>query len=332
MINVGAGNIQAIKVGAEDAIKAYQGSTLVWTAGGPVYTALTCEYLVTTTGETKIGGTIANYCTGMTVDGVDVAAANTYVFETPGKHIVVWNVDQGGYSNLDSPIDAFNSTYTLKVVHLPSFTAHIGQSAFYHCTGMTECDMSGTAIWGLNGQAFSRCVSLKEIKLPPCTRLNGHTFDECLGVTSVTFTDALTTIGDYDFYRLGENVTANPLEIDIPSGVTSIGEAAFAYSKIDYVHLPEGLQTIGPMAFFALYAPDITIPASVTSLGNSSLGTFNGSGIWFEGSVPPFSPGPYEDQNPFYPLSSHIAIKVPRGSLAAYQAACPMYASQMEEY
>ena len=329
MINIGTGNIQGMRVGIDEAVRAYQGSTLVWTAEEPIYTALTCEYLVTTTGETKIGGTIANYCTGMTVDGVDVAAANTYVFETPGKHIVVWNVDQGGHTNLDIPIDAFNSTYTLKVVHLPSFTSFIGQGAFYHCTGMTECDMSGTAIWSINGQAFSRCVSLKEIKLPPCTRLNGHTFDECLSVTSVTFTDALTTIGNYDFYRLGENVSTYSLEIEIPSGVTSIGESAFAYSKIDYVHLPEGLQEIGPMAFFALYAPSITIPDSVVYMGASCLGMFSGSEIWFEGSVPP-----QFDGDPFYQLSAdYVTIYVPRNYYETYKAVIPqMYWDQIATY
>lgn len=314
-----------IKVGSADASKAYQGSTLVWTAEEPIYTALTCDYQVTATGQTKIANTMANYCSDMVVDGVVVEASNTYVFNSTGNHRVEWHIIEQ-YENT-IPSDAFRETLTLNIAHLPSTMWGIGSASFYGCTGLTECDMSGTAIWSVNGSAFQNCLSLKEIKLPPCNRIYAYTFYGCTNVTSITFTDTITRIDNNAFDGVGEMMHgSHEIELIMPSGLTYIGEAAFAHLKTDVIELNEGLETIGREAFFGADESSIDIPSTVTSIGYDAFGQCPLMDIKFKGSTPPTFDG-----DPF--MYDHLTrIVVPSGSLAAYQAALPSYASIMVEY
>lgn len=324
MINVGAGNIQAIKVGAEDAIKAYQGSTLVWTAGGPVYTALTCEYLVVETGETKIANTMGSLCTDMVVDGHQVEASNYYEFTTTGKHIVEWHIAEN--PNV-VPASSFYDVPCLDVVHIPSTTTYIHMYAFNHCTGLTQCDMSGTAISAINSGAFQGCESLNEIVLPPATRIWSNAFDGCHSVTSITFNDALTRIDDYAFREVGELMHGeHDIWLFFPSGVTRIGNYAFAYVRTDDIELNEGLEFIGDEAFFGADELFVEIPSTVTWIGAHAFGQCPLENVTFKGSTPPSF-----GENPF--MNDHLrTISVPSGSLAVYQSALPDYASLMVEY
>lgn len=319
MINVGAGNIQAIKVGAEDAIKAYQGSTLVWTAGGPVYTALTCEYLVVETGETKIANAMVNptYFTGMTVDGVEAPIANTYVFDTPGLHVVEWQAQDP--TNISIPDDAFREVYGLKVVHLPSVTTYIGMSAFYGCTGLTECNMSGTAIWSINSGAFQGCTSLRSIDLPPCTRIQAYSFYNCTSVSSITLTDTITRIDDYAFSFVGSS-SSQAFELEIPSSVTQIDRSAFDSCHFNGLILNEGLEVIGDDAFNDTDGYSLEIPSTVTSIGSGAFGNQNIDSVRFKSVTPPTLGGDI-----FFGAGNVNRIEVPAGSLAAYQAVFPGY-------
>lgn len=313
-----------IKVGSADASKAYQGSTLVWTAEEPIYTALTCEYLVTVTGETKIANTMGSLCTDMVVDGQQVEASNYYEFTTTGKHVVEWHIAENPSI---VPASSFYDVACLGVVHLPATTTYIHMYAFNHCTGLTECNMSGTAISAINSGAFQGCESLKEIVLPPATRIWNNAFDGCHSVTSITFNDALTRIDNYAFREVGEMMHgSHDIALIMPSGLTHIGEAAFAYVKTDDIELNEGLETIGREAFYGADESSIDIPSTVTSIGYDAFGQCPLMDIKFKGSTPPTFDG-----DPF--MYDHLTrIVVPSGSLAAYQAALPSYASIMVEY
>ena len=55
--------------------------------------------------------------------------------------------------------------------------------------------------------------------------------------------------------------------IEIPEGVTSIGEECFEFSNIQSISLPSTLLTIGSSAFTSTKITSLTIPSSVTSIG-----------------------------------------------------------------
>ena len=69
--------------------------------------------------------------------------------------------------------------------------------------------------------------------------------------------------------------TDSVVKVDIGTAVTSIGEGAFAYyySWLTSITIPEGVTSIGDMAFYDCERlTSITIPDSVTSIGEGAFG------------------------------------------------------------
>ena len=61
-------------------------------------------------------------------------------------------------------------------------------------------------------------------------------------------------------------------EVIIPDTVKTVGSAAFSYSSVVSVSLPEGLETIEESAFYSCESlSDINIPDSVSSIGNGAF-------------------------------------------------------------
>lgn len=81
-------------------------------------------------------------------------------------------------------------------------------------------------------------------------------------IREVVLSESITTIGNRAFYG-----AVNLQWVEIPEGVTKIGNLAFQYSGINYVELPVSLTTIGQYAFSESALQEITIPASVTEVG-----------------------------------------------------------------
>ena len=76
-------------------------------------------------------------------------------------------------------------------------------------------------------------------------------------------------------------------DVNIPNGVTSIGDYAFSeFSSLDRITIPDSVTSIGNGAFFdCLYLTRITIPSSVTSIGNSAFfGCSSLENIYYKGT------------------------------------------------
>lgn len=77
-------------------------------------------------------------------------------------------------------------------------------------------------------------------------------------------------INDYHMCPRGcaAHCTTLPSDLNIPEGVSSIGNAAFFGTSIEKVHLPSTIKTIGNGAFSSCEnLTSINIPASVENLG-----------------------------------------------------------------
>ena len=132
--------------------------------------------------------------------------------------------------------------------------------------------------------------SLREVTVTGGNILRGA-FYNCLGLTSVTIGDGVTSIGNYAFYNcsgltsvtIGAGVTSIGYEafygctgltsITIPDSVTSVGYRAFyGCSGLTSVTIGEGVTSIGSAAFYGCTGlTSITIPDSVTSIGSSAF-------------------------------------------------------------
>ena len=315
MIDIGALEISAMRIGSTDASQAYVGDTLVWSAIQPVTTGLCCEYQVSTTGVTTIGNAITSGTQTMNVDGVDYPASTTFNFDRAGKHYVSW----GDITNL--PINAFANVTALTKVNFQDTTSFIGAYAFSGCTRLQHADMSHTAIWAMNAGAFSACTSLQEISLSPrITKINARMFDGCSGTTAITIPSSVTQINEYAFQN-----TSSSIDVVIPGSVKSISFYSFA-GLSGYYYLNEGLESIGNSAFeFSTNQFEVTIPSTVTSIGYNAFESTQT--IRFKSSTPPTFGGQLVADE--YDVQT---VYVPSGSLAAYQAALPEYASRMVEY
>jgi len=77
----------------------------------------------------------------------------------------------------------------------------------------------------------------------------------------------ITRIGEEAFYQ---NFSVN--SVTIPEGVTSIGYMAFEQCSMNNVHLPESLSSIERSAFMECHSlTSITIPSGVTNIGESAF-------------------------------------------------------------
>ena len=322
MINIGSGNIQAIKVGTDDYIKAYQGSTLVWSAENPV-TALTCYYHVTQTGTTTIGNAITSGTSTMIVDGVSVPASTTFNFTTTGNHVVEW-VDV--ISSL--PMNAFAGVTALTEVEFPETVHQINYYAFSGCTNLVSADMTVCTSLAINAGAFWDCALLREIQLGPVSRIHDDLFNGCVGVSSevLIIPETVSSIGNRSFQNLGCNGHIG-INLTFPSGITSVGHMAFENSRVTYFGLNDGLLTIGNYAFARTGPPDMDIPASVTSIGTGAFEDVSCQSVRFLGTTPPTFG---DDVFQYAPLFD--GIRVPEASIEAYKAALPQYVDKIVGY
>ena len=165
--------------------------------------------------------------------------------------------------------------------NLTSITIHsgvtsIGGYAFYGCSNLESVTFAeGSQLTSIGDYAFDGCSSLTSIEIPagvselPDGSYGSSVFSGCSNLESVTFAEGsqLTCIGDYAFYECGSLTS-----IEIPAGVTSIGDYAFyACSNLESVTFAEGseLTSIGYRAFDECSSLEsIEIPAGVTSIGD----------------------------------------------------------------
>ena len=148
--------------------------------------------------------------------------------------------------------------------------------------------------------------------------IGDSTFVECTSLTSVIIPNSVTSIGNYAFYH------SSLTSVTIPNSVTSIGDLAFSYTSLTYpvynAHcfaylpmsfkgayaIPEGIKHITGGAFCdRYYLTSITIPNSVTSIGDFAFAASALTSIFIPNSVT--SIGDYA----FFDCSSLTSVTLP---------------------
>ncbi|MDR1245882.1 MAG: leucine-rich repeat domain-containing protein [Clostridiales Family XIII bacterium] len=131
----------------------------------------------------------------------------------------------------------------------------------------------------IEDQSFYNCVGLTDIDIQDgVTSIGEHAFSGCTGLTEASLPDSVTEIGDSAFHSC-----MNLARINIPDGVTSIGGLAFYQCvPLTEINIPDGVTYIGRIPFYGTGITEITVPASVSSVGSASLqlggGPFGGMG------------------------------------------------------
>ena len=185
--------------------------------------------------------------------------------------------------------DAFGSCTSLASVTIPESVTSLGEFAFSGCSRLASVTIPDS-VTSIGDYAFSDCISLTSITIPDSvTSIGKGAFENCDSLTSITIPDSVTSIGSNAFYDCSSIAS-----ITIPDSVTSIGGNAFKYTALyndaskwengvlyirnhlidakkmtsyEYV-VKNGTKTIAGSAFWDNKLMYITIPDSVTSIGD----------------------------------------------------------------
>lgn len=210
---------------------------------------------------------------------------------------------------------AFDGCSSLISIEIPSNVSSIGKSAFSFCSFLTSIEIPSSVRW-IGESAFSYCCSLTSIEIPSSViNIGDYAFGNCFFTkTSFVNKSSLTdsenwgaTIADQitaDGLVIDKNVVIGysgyPTSVNIPEGVTSIGNSVFnscssltsikiplsvtsisswAFcwcSSLTLIELPSSLTEIGENAFYACSSlTSIVIPASVTIIGANAFGCYD---------------------------------------------------------
>ena len=206
-------------------------------------------------GITKMGSSTFNGCTALkTVVLPSVQELGMYTFNgctslesvTFGENATT--IGTATFASYAMDYTTYTSRYVevanLKTVVMPTAISEIPMYAFYWCSGLQTINLGGATHVG--EYAFANCTSLKEV----------------VGM------EQLVSVDKYAFYGCTAIESLNLAEIE------SVGKWAFAVenSNVGYtsVSFPKA-QTIEGYAFFGNKASEITIPATLTKIGDGAF-------------------------------------------------------------
>lgn len=180
---------------------------------------------------------------------------------------------------------AFRYLPNLTSVTIPATVKRIGSFAFQACENLKEVHIEAEVV---GEAAFIHCRKLEKVYIGSGVKAIGvSAFEDCPRINGIHITDVAAWCG---IYFGGYN--SNPLEqnreggrnhiylngqeiidLDIPQGVTKIGDYAFHCAKnIRSVNIPSSVTAIGEYAFFQNEAlRQVTGAASVTTIGTQAF-------------------------------------------------------------
>ncbi|MBR6089184.1 MAG: leucine-rich repeat protein [Anaerolineaceae bacterium] len=181
------------------------------------------------------------------IDTVSFSGDNNYYFTEDGVLF-----DKAGNALMSYPAGKKDETYTV-----PDWVTKISMAAFSENKYLTSVSLSEN-ITSMEGNPFCGCTSL--------TRLNVSPFNSVFE----SHKEALFNIKTREivvYYWGTENESYT-----VPSGVRAIAQECFyKHPELKSISLPSGLSSIGDAAFAESGLTSITIPDNVISLGNSSF-------------------------------------------------------------
>ncbi|MBR5697300.1 MAG: leucine-rich repeat protein [Prevotella sp.] len=229
---------------------------------------------------------------------------------------------------------AFSGCTGLTTIAIPSNVTTFGDHAFSNCSSLaiiTNLNNVNT----IGASAFYGCTSLASVSIDVAT-VESNTFSGCSNLSQVTFGSKVANIKEGAFKNCTKLTT-----ISIPGAVVSINSNCFegctalntvtlhqgtkyllpsAFKgcyNLQTINLPEGLLSIGESAFHTCQAlKSIDIPSTVTNIeGNVFLQCTSLTTVTVNWQTPLTVPATA------FPNRTRQGLVVPKGTLAAYQAA-----------
>ena len=156
---------------------------------------------------------------------------------------------------------AFYDYKNLSEVVFPSTLTFIGKYAFYN-TGVTEVDLSGTALKQVGSGMFQNCRQLKKVDFSgtALTEIQYADFAHCDALYEAILPSCLRLIEPSAFYSCKVlfklHVEGSTKVVDLPSEqLTSIGDSAFQRCEsLIGIRFPKSMEKVGAKAFMGCKA------------------------------------------------------------------------------
>ena len=248
------------------------------------------RYTVSGTSATITGydGTDTNLVIPETLDTYTVTAIGANAFQ--GKSLVsvvfpktLQSVGANAFKNCTS---LESVTFTLNEEVVPTsgnadrlYDCQIGEYAFSGCTSLNTVNLSRN-IHRIEGYVFDGCSSLKSLELPDQLEYMGCYMIRGTGISTLTIPSSVTSCGN-DWYNGPVAGCATLREMVFEEGRTFV--PAYIAASDDYtsnlsrIVLPEGISTIGYMAFYKCRGIEtVELPESLETIEN---GAFQRNGL-----------------------------------------------------
>ena len=139
---------------------------------------------------------------------------------------------------------AFENCQSIEKITIPNSVISIGKEAFSGCSKLESAFLS-ESITIIEDRLFFNCWKLRRISIPAgVTTIWSSAFEGCFSLTSVMLPDSLKTIGNFAFS---------------------------ACRKLDTLVIPDGVVELGYFMFSDCELSELTLPNSVTKIGESLL-------------------------------------------------------------
>ncbi|MBQ7849144.1 MAG: leucine-rich repeat protein [Clostridia bacterium] len=173
--------------------------------------------------------------------------------------------------------NAFRACRSLRRVYMPDGLTAIGEGAFQGCAALADLDVPAS-VMTIGAKAFAGCPALK-LGVTSCSAAHQYVRENNLlfrvtGDAAPGFTADLTEKG-----CIIREYTQNSTRVRVPDQiggrpVVAIGDRAFLKKRVEKVHLPESVVTVGDFAFSGCSTlTDIVLPQGLSHIG---MGAFDG--------------------------------------------------------
>ena len=194
-------------------------------------------------------------------------SSKTYNFTVPATTTLTFNWSVSSETNYD---------YLYVILDGATVLSKSGNSSGTYTNSIAQGDHTLVVKYskdgsGSSGQDQARVYNIKAdgaIVYTAPGNIGTEAFRECSSLSTLTLGENVTSIGERAFQGC-VSLTA----VQIPNRVTTLNDYCFSgTSSLETVNLGNDVQTIGQYCFNGSGIPSISIPASVTQIGNYAFG------------------------------------------------------------